>query len=355
MRQSRLLTLLFLLRRRGRATAPELARELGVSVRTLYRDVEALEAAGVPLYTERGPHGGVRLVEGWRARLDGLTAQEADVLTLSAVPAAVSGLGLASVAMTARAKLDASLPPELRARMSRVRERFLLDAPGWFARPEPLDALPALSRAVWEGRRVELVYRGARRRVEPLGLVLKGGTWYLAARHRREVRAFRVGRIERVTPRPERVAEAPFDLAAWWTESSARFETSLLRWPLTVRLSPRAQRRLAEVVPQDAVRARIAEAPVEGDGWKRVSLRLESEEVAADQLHMAGEGVEVLSPTSLRARLHALALAQAELNAPLRARSTAPCARGPSTRPSPASPAGSPRTAPRRRRASPHR
>ncbi len=178
MRSARLLALLLVLQRRGRATAAELAGELEVSVRTLYRDVAALTEAGVPVWAEPGPHGGIRLVEGWRTRLDGLSADEAAALFLSGAPQAAADLGLAAVAVNARAKVDATLPAELRGRAGRIRERFLLDAPGWFARPEPLGALPAVADAVWEARRLDLRYgpRATRRRVDPLGLVLKAGT-----------------------------------------------------------------------------------------------------------------------------------------------------------------------------------
>ncbi|MDI3289263.1 WYL domain-containing protein [Polyangium sp. 15x6] len=320
MRSSRLLALLLILQRRKHATATALADELSVSVRTLYRDITALLAAGVPLWTESGPGGGIRLAPGWRTHLDGLTAEEASALFLSGAPQAVADLGLATVAATARAKVDATLPAELRGRAGRIRERFLLDAPGWFSRREKLDALPAVAEAVWEGRRLDLRHgeRSARRRVDPLGLVLKAGTWYLVARHRRAIKTYRISRIHKAEARADAfVRPDDFDLAAWWAESSSAFDRSLLTYPCRVRLSPGAQKGLPHVVPHDAVRRMLEDAgPPDAEGFRTVDLLLESEDVATHQLTGLGDGVEVLAPAALRERLYRVGMRMALRNGP---------------------------------------
>lgn len=312
------MAILMLCRSRERWTAPELAEQLEVSVRTIYRDVSALQHAGVPLWTESGPGGGIRLLEGWRSDLDGLNGDEAAALFLSGVPSAVSDLGLGAVALSAQLKVRSALPPELRARAGRLQERFHLDAPGWFHHPDPLDHLPAIADAVWTSRRLDLTYARrngvVQRRVDPLGLVLKAGTWYLVARHRNRVATYRVGRVRSARRRTE-TFERPdaFDLAEWWSDSSAAFDRSLLRDRCQVRLSPAAQRRLPRVTDHDAATRSLAE-PTEVDtatGWVTVWLDCESEEVAADQLIRLGEGFEVLAPTSLRARLQAVGTALA--------------------------------------------
>jgi len=201
MRASRLVQLLLLLQTNGKMTAGRLADELEVSVRTIYRDIEALSGAGVPIYAEPGPGGGVRLVDGYRTRLTGLTAEEAEALALSGLPGAASELGLGTVLAAAQLKVDAALPPELRSRAVRMRERFHLDAPGWFAREEPVPHLAGLSRAVWEEQRVEIRYEKwdgeVKRALDPLGLVLKAGVWYLVALsgRTRSPRTFRVSRV----------------------------------------------------------------------------------------------------------------------------------------------------------------
>lgn len=278
MRPSRPVALLLELQHRGRATAPELADRLEVSVRTIYRDVVALQMAGVPLWTEPGRHGGIRLVEGWRTELDGLTGDEAMALALAGVPGAADDLGLGAVLLVAETKIRAVLPPELRARSERVRERFHLDAPAWFHRPEDTLFLGAVAEAVWASRRMELTYergdRTVRRTLDPLGVVLKAGMWYLVGRHRRDIRTYRVGRIRSLTVRPD-TFDRPldFDLSRHWASSMGKFERSLRRYICRLRLSPGARRLLPALVDPAAGQAALDRAgPVDADGWCEVEL-----------------------------------------------------------------------------------
>jgi len=314
------MALLMLCRSRERWTASELADELEVSVRTIYRDISALQATGVPLWTESGPGGGIRILPGWSSRVEALTGDEAAALTLSGLPAAASELGLGAVAMSAQLKVRAALPPELAARAARIEQRLHLDLPGWFHRPDTTEHLATVAAAVWSGHRLDLSYRRSdrtvRRRVDPLGLVLKAGTWYLVAAHRGTVRTYRVGRIATCSVRDES-AERPsgFDLATWWTESSDDFDRSILRGTCSLRLSPSAQRQLDRVTaPAAARRALDAAGPADADGWRRVHLEIENVEVAVQQLLALGDGVEVLDPPELRSSLHALGVAIAARN-----------------------------------------
>src|SRR5438128_7101344 len=195
MRAGRLVSLLLLLQTRGHMTAEQLATALEVSVRTIYRDVEALSEAGVPIYADRGPLGGIRLVDGSRTRLTGLTNQEAETLFLSGLPGPAAELGLGTVVTAARLKVLAALPPELRARASRISQRFHLDAPGWFQTAEQVQHLERLAEAVWDNRTIEIDYphddAPVTRRLDPLGLVLKAGIWYLVARIGDGMRTYR--------------------------------------------------------------------------------------------------------------------------------------------------------------------
>ncbi len=210
MRASRLVQLLLLLQANGRMTAAQLAERLEVSVRTIYRDLDALSSAGVPVYAEPGPGGGCQLVDGYRTRLTGLTADEAQAMALSGLPGAAAELGLGTVLAAAQIKVEAALPPELRGRAVRMRERFHLDAPGWFKRAEEVPHLATLAQGVWEERRIEITYqrwdheRGEQRRtrrvINPLGLVLKAGTWYVVATARGEHRTYRVSARGRCRP-----------------------------------------------------------------------------------------------------------------------------------------------------------
>lgn len=326
MRAGRLLAVLLALQRRGgRATASELALELEVSVRTVYRDVLALQSAGVPLWTETGPSGGVRLLDGWRTTLDGLSADEAASLFLAGAGGAAAELGLGSILAAAQSKLMSTLPPELRGRAQRIRSRFLLDAPHWFHQHEALDALPVIADALWNDRHLRLRYRRAdrtvSRRVAPLGLVVKAGTWYLVAAVGGDRRSYRVGRIvsaEVDSVRFDRPAD--FDLARWWAQSEAAFNREILRDRARVRLSPRAQHMLPHVTDHAAAVAALATAEAEpGDtesnGWVVVDIAVESLAVAAEQFTALGDGVEVLAPASLRAALAAVGRALAVANA----------------------------------------
>ena len=324
-RASRLVQLLLVLQRRGKVTAADLAAELEVSVRTIYRDVEALGMAGVPVVTDSGPGGGVSLIGGYETRLTGLTGDEATAIGLAGVPTAAAELGLGSVLVAAQAKVDAALPPELRARAVRVRERFHVDAPGWFQRPTSVPMLPALSSAVWDGRAVELHYAGrngtVRRRVDPLGLVLKGANWYLVAGSRRpeRLRSFRVDRVRAVRSM-DRAVERPesFDLATAWGELQAGFEQTLRSFDVVVRMARADVPRLRHALPEpSASRALDAAAAAEGDPVTFVA-QSESVEVAHGELLRLGGRVEVLAPPAVREAMRATGAAIAAAHATLR-------------------------------------
>jgi predicted DNA-binding transcriptional regulator YafY len=318
-RSSRLLAILIHLEAHGASTAGELASLTEVSVRTAYRDVAALQAAGVPLWTEVGPHGGVRLLDGWRSGLDGMSADEAGILVLSGVPGVAADLGLGSVLASAEVKLLAGLGRDGRGRAAQVRDRFHLDIPGWFDEKEAVPSLAVVAEALWSDHRLDVRYRRPptfRRRVDPLGLILKAGTWYLVARHRSGIRSYRVARIERARLRPEEFDRPEgFDLAAWWQQAGEAFDRSMLHSSLTVRLSRRGVERLPRVMPSGAVTGALAAAgPPDVDGWVTVEVPVESDAIGGSQLlALAGE-VEVLSPVSVRQSLAAAGAALARAN-----------------------------------------
>lgn len=307
MRAERLVALLFTLQSRRSATMAELAQALGVSERTMHRDVAALQAAGVPLRTEPGRHGGVRLIEGWRTRLDGLTSREAVAIFAMGVPRALAELGLGTAMSAAHAKVSATLPAPLREQAQHIAQRFHLDAPGWFRRADDAEHLANVARAVWEQRRTRVTYRRGDRTVErvldPLGLVLKAGVWYLVAGAGESVRTYRVGRIEAIDELDEHFERpADFDLVSWWQRSSAHFERSLQRVRVCARLSPIGVRALPSIIDADlAVAALDRAGPPGADGWTEVELALEEPEIAAGQLLGLGVEVEVVEPAAVRA------------------------------------------------------
>jgi predicted DNA-binding transcriptional regulator YafY len=293
-------------------TAAALARELEVSVRTIHRDVEALGAAGVPVYAERGPHGGIRLVDGYRTRLTGMTSDEAEALFLSGLPGPAAELGLGTVVAAARLKVLAALPPELRGRASRLLERFHLDAAGWFRGGETVTHLAAIADCVWEGRRLEIEYdRGDRqvtRALDPLGLVLKAGTWYLVAAHDDQLRTYRVSRVRGIAPL-EGHARRPdgFDLAAYWTESIASYERESPRIEVTVRVRRDAGRWLEDVLDASVLAGAVELPDPDPAAWRRLRLRMDWPREVAGRLLAMGGALEVLEPAGLRAELADLA------------------------------------------------
>jgi predicted DNA-binding transcriptional regulator YafY len=315
-RASRLVTLLLLLQTRGQLTAAELATELEVSERTIHRDVDALSASGVPIYAERGPYGGIRLVDGYRTRLTGMTAEEAEALFLAGLPGPAAELGLGTVVAAAQLKVLASLPPELRTRASRLVERFHLDAGDWFKTSHPVPHLSTLSDAVWSSTRIEIEYeRGdgpVRRILEPLGVVLKAGIWYVVARAGEQIRTYRVSRVVAAKPTDERF-ERPdgFDLKAYWVESAAAFERDVPRIEVVVRVHPDGLDRLRTAVGGSVVRAAETLPDEDPDGWTRLRIRLDYPEEAAGVLLRAGPLVDVLSPPDVRAEVAATARAVA--------------------------------------------
>jgi predicted DNA-binding transcriptional regulator YafY len=296
MRASRLVSLLLLLQTEGQLTAIELAERLGVSERTVQRDAHALALSGVPIVSVRGAAGGYRLERGYRTRLTGLDAAEAEALFVG--PAAELGLGRELAA--ARLKLLASLPTELQERAGRAARLFHVDMRGWFREEDRVPHLPEIAGALWRGRRLDVRYREGgtvvSRRLDPLGLVLKAGVWYLLAQRRGEERVYRVSRIVSARERSEASQRAPdFDLPAAWDVRSQAFERSRNPIQVTVRVDRTQVRYLRG--------ARVVEpgerptAVVEFDGVEH----------ALHVLLAYGPRAEVLAPPALRERIAAAA------------------------------------------------
>ncbi len=325
-RADRLVSLVLLLQARGCVTGRALAAELGVSVRTVYRDLEALSAAGVPVITESGPGGGCRLLDGYRFPLRGLRADEAEALLILGVPAALRDLGLDRALSAAQRQIQVTSGAAPGALVH-------LDMPRWFGSREEVPCLRDLAGALRLGRKLRLAYRHADgredepRAVGPLGLVNKAGTWYLVALagdgrgedalagggrsedalagdRRGEPRVFRAGRIGGAVILAEPFPRPPgFDLAEFWARWLAEFEASRPRITVTLRASPGAQAAFAEVFGDAAGPALASAAPPGADGWRTVTLSFENEVAAAYRLAGFGDQVEVLSPPPVRDRL----------------------------------------------------
>ena len=324
MRASRLLSLLMLLQSRGRVSAQVLADALEVSVRTIHRDVDELSAAGVPIWADRGRLGGFQLQPGWRTRVDGLTAPEAQAMFLGGLPGPAAELGLGEAMASAQLKLLAALPDGWREDARRVSARFHLDPIDWYRGPSATDHLPAIAQAVWSERRVALRYESWKgevsRRVDPLGLVLKAGIWYLAAQVANQgkggVRTYRLSNILELglTDEPfERPAD--FDLATWWQASTKRFEKELAVDTAQLRVSVAGMKALRDLGAAVAQAAQASASEPDDSGWRRVSIPIESIAHAAAQVLRLGAQAEALRPAALRRELRERANAIAALYA----------------------------------------
>jgi len=307
MRASRLLSILILLQIHGRISARTLAERFEVSKRTIYRDVDELSAAGVPIYAERGVAGGFALLDGWQTRLTGMTGEEAEAILLSSLPATAADLGFSETAATARLKLFAAMPAQSSAAAQRVADRFHFDPVPWHRRPAPRrEDLRLLARAVWECRRLSLIYdswRGAKPRIlDPLGIVLKAGEYYFVAMRRGRPAIHRLEHARDLVLLDERFERpSDFDLAIAWSDAIAQFEAGLRRDIARLRVGPGAMSRLGSL---NADMAEPIFAAVPGsDGWREAEVPIESVDYAAGQLLGFGTSVEVLAPDALRAEL----------------------------------------------------
>jgi predicted DNA-binding transcriptional regulator YafY len=306
MQADRLLALLLLLQSYGRLSAASLARELEVSTRTVYRDLDALSAAGVPVYAERGRHGGCALLPGFRTDVTGMTADEARALFVFAGRGLPTGLGHDADLKSALRKLLAAVPEPHRPLAVQARDRVVVDPTGWSQGPEELPHLAVVEEAVWLDRKLELRYRssdaptGRILIVEPYGLVAKAGIWYLIAAEDGDPRLYRVSRVE-----DARLLEEPssrptgLDLEVLWLDLRRRFDerggqglsvrvrvqTAIL--PRFLRLAAGPTIAAPNIGPQDP-------------DWTTVGLQFRGEGPAVALLLSLGASVEALEPASIR-------------------------------------------------------
>ncbi len=303
MRADRLLSILLLLQTHQRLTAGDLARRLEVSERTIHRDMEALGMAGVPVTAERGTGGGWSLLEGYRTNLTGLTGAEMQALLLARPSRLLADLGLRQAAEAALLKLLAALPAMSRRDAEYTRQRLHVDGAGWHEAAEAVPYLLPIQEAIWQERRLRLTYqRGDGATVErlayPLGLVAKGGVWYVVAAVDGELRSYRVSRVLRAEATEESFTRPPdFDLAAFWEQSTADFKANLPRYPVTLRADPA----IVAAMRRTDRYARIEDVgPPERDGWVTLIMRFEEEHNALEYVLRFGPQVEVVEPATLR-------------------------------------------------------
>jgi len=287
-------------------TARELAKYLEVSERTIYRDINALSAAGVPVYGEAGPEGGFALVDHYRTTLTGLTEGEVRALFMLSIPAPLADLGMSQKLRTALLKLSAALPDVHRRDEELVRQRFHLDSTWWRHGKELVPHLLTIHQAIWQDCKLHMTYHPPftikiERLVAPYGLVAKAGIWYLVFTRNSAIRVHRVSDLLNV-----RMSDEPFErpvgfnLAAFWEEWCSEHETFLFDYSATVRVAPSFIPELPRYFGGH-IHTKIAQAgPPDAEGWIRLELSFESFEAARERILGFGRGVEVLEPRALQ-------------------------------------------------------
>jgi predicted DNA-binding transcriptional regulator YafY len=305
MRADRLLSILMLLQDQGRLTARQLAQELEVSERTIYRDIVALSTAGVPVYTERGPGGGCALIDSYRTNLTGLNRDEVRALFMLSVPAPLAELGADQDLKTALLKLSSALPEVFRPEGILVRKRIHLDSTPWFHQAIHLPHMGTIQAALWQDRRLKLTYRlafGAQVQhiVDPYGLVAKTNIWHLVFSRAGVTFVRKVADVLDAEHAPQCFEYPPdFDLAKFWEEWCKKYEANQSQFTALVRLRPD----LVEMLQyfQDPIIAELnGDCQVDGDGWYVTNLHFETLEEARKNLLNFGGAAEVLEPHALR-------------------------------------------------------
>ncbi len=319
MRADRLLSLLLILQTEGKVKAEELARRLEVSRRTIYRDLDALTAAGVPVYGAPGPSGGVALLGDYRTQLTGLSEAEARALFVGTPRALLHDLGLSRTAEAALVKLTAALPERQRPDARHARQRLHVDTTGWQEHRDAVPHLLTLQEAVWQERKLRFVYaRGDGRIVErladPLGLVARGSTWYLVAASEGEARTYRISRVQsaEVTDEPCRRPDG-FDLVRYWETSKVAFKAALPRYPAKVRAAPGLVKRMRTSGRYARVLSVEPCDPLDARGWLTLEILFEVAWEACEYLLSFGPEVEVIEPLALRKRVAEAAKATTKL------------------------------------------
>jgi predicted DNA-binding transcriptional regulator YafY len=314
MRADRLLSLLMLLQTRGKLTARELAGKLEVSERTIYRDIDALSAAGVPVYGEPGRAGGFDLLDSYRTNLTGMNEGELRALFMLGIPAPLTELGVGQDLQAALLKLSAALPDSHRQDEISVRQRFHLDSTWWRQGQEPVPHLRTIEQAVWGDRRLAIRYRPLyttelEQVVDPYGLVAKAGVWYLVYARVGRTRAQRVADLRDVRLTNE-TFERPgdFDLAGFWKAWCAEHERGGSHYRVTVRVAPHFIPEMAIHFGERVKQQLAAVNPPDEKGRITLELSFERLESARARLLGLGNGIEVLEPIALRTSIQDYAM-----------------------------------------------
>ncbi len=312
MRADRLLSILLLIQLHGRLTTRELAKRLGVSERTIHRDMDALSISGIPIVAQRGATGGWEMAEEYQTNLTGLKPAEAQALALTP-NRILADLGLDKASDSAFIKLLATLPSLGRRDAEYIHQRVYVDVSSWQPYDEPTPFLAIIREAIWQDHKLHLTYKRndgnlVDRLVDPLGLVVKINSWYLAAVVESEIRTYRISRVQNASIADESfIRPENFDLAAYWKKSQTDFKANLNRYTATARVSSDTATRLRYVCRNARIELIESHSSMVAKGWQKIELRYEIESECAEALLALGACLEILDPPSLRNKVIALA------------------------------------------------
>jgi predicted DNA-binding transcriptional regulator YafY len=292
---------MLLLQTQGKVTAQRLAEKLEVSRRTILRDIDALSAAGVPVYAEGGHGGGITLDEQYQTTLAGLKDKEVRTLFVNDNTQLLSEIGLGNAAESAMLKLRAILPASHQPSVEHIRQRILIDPVWWWRDVQPLPDWEKLQQAVYEDRCIRTVYERSNgeiieRVLEPYSLVAKSSVWYLIANHAGKLHTYRVVRFRQITLLDTHFhRQEDFDLPTYWQEQLHRFRELVSEYGFTLNIHPNRISFLKEIVP-----GRYHQVELPGDnGWVTMQLQLDSKDLAIMLVIGLGKDTIVIEPQEL--------------------------------------------------------
>ncbi|OMF22064.1 transcriptional regulator [Paenibacillus sp. FSL H8-0548] len=304
MRAGRLIAIVLLMQNNGKMTSKVLAEKLEVSERTIIRDMESLSEAGVPVYAERGLHGGWVLSEGYRTNLTGMHVDELVSVIVASQAALLGDLGIAKHYDAAVQKLLAASPTEVSRSAAIARQKIHIDGAGWHQMQESVPFLSVVQEAVWEERALQLRYQRedgiAERIVQPLGLVAKRSVWYVVGLAGGEMRTYRIARLLGAVMLEERIQRpTDFDLASYWEESMGDFRQRLPKYPATVLVTEASLTKLSK---ERYVKV-LESSPSEEPNWITAKVEFQTLASACEIILSCGSRIAAIEPAELREKV----------------------------------------------------
>jgi predicted DNA-binding transcriptional regulator YafY len=295
-----------LLQTHEKMTAQELSKAMEVSPRTIYRDITALNIAGIPVYTDRGPGGGIALVDSYRTTLTGINEDEAKALFMMSIPEALNDLGMSDNLKTALLKMAAALPSHQKTVMSETQQRIYLDSSGWIPSEKPLPHLEIINRAIWGDKLILVIYQGhfnarIECEIEPYGLVSKQNVWYLVGVVEDYIRVIKIKDILEVTVLNENFSrEKYFDLVLEWKKWCKANQDHRSVFTAKIMVAPELIQHLKLYLRANTDYQIVETNQNNENGWVEVSIIFENFFQARECILSMGRAAQVVEPEPLK-------------------------------------------------------